>query len=336
MEKLEEGRVWYLAFGSNMNYSALTVMRQVKPRRAFAVTVPDYVLSFDIRGLAYMEPCWASIIKLKKHGEKSIDSKRGKKMVEGGEEVEKEMSLKGREEDVDKEADRRDVWSRCCPGLPYSGAIPPQLCGVVYDISEDDYRKIVVTEAGFAYDNLSCAYSTIEVDCITIKSSEMHTSTVENQLEGELLCSSKSQNFSEPQKMRARTLMALPRSTSPNLWPNYRYMNLIRNGAKRNNLPLSYQNHLESLCFYETLTWRKFILGFIYIVPFIIVWMLMKLFILPWGKRMGRQPYFVAKIFDAMMRTNQWGEAHLNGFIGSGWRTDDGQPRNTKEKRKKL
>lgn len=55
-----EESVWYFGYGSNMKSSVMT-SRKIEPLETCSVKVPDYILTFDVFGLAYSEPAMASI-----------------------------------------------------------------------------------------------------------------------------------------------------------------------------------------------------------------------------------------------------------------------------------
>lgn len=57
-------KVWYLAYGSNMSSSTFRGARGIAPLAEVAVRVPGWALTFDIYGLPYREPAFASIAPL--------------------------------------------------------------------------------------------------------------------------------------------------------------------------------------------------------------------------------------------------------------------------------
>lgn len=78
-----------------------------KPLSSHTVLVPTAFLSFDMRGLPYLEPCFTSAI------------------VEGVNDLGWEGLTK--EEKEGNEGYRKWVWERCCPGLEFTGELPPRL-----------------------------------------------------------------------------------------------------------------------------------------------------------------------------------------------------------------
>ncbi|KAG0281309.1 hypothetical protein BGZ97_009287, partial [Linnemannia gamsii] len=59
----EEETIWYLAYGSNMDPKVFTESRKITPLETIRVRVPDYWLSFDLGGIPFSEPCFASVLK---------------------------------------------------------------------------------------------------------------------------------------------------------------------------------------------------------------------------------------------------------------------------------
>jgi hypothetical protein len=56
--------IWYFAYGSNMKSTVMN-NRGITPISMQAVVVPSYVLCFDIFGIPYAEPAFASIAPLR-------------------------------------------------------------------------------------------------------------------------------------------------------------------------------------------------------------------------------------------------------------------------------
>lgn len=57
----EDATVWYFAYGSNMNEEILQGKRRVFPAEAVPAKLPGYRLVFDLPGLPYREPAFASV-----------------------------------------------------------------------------------------------------------------------------------------------------------------------------------------------------------------------------------------------------------------------------------
>eukprot|EP00834_Sanchytrium_tribonematis_P001973 NODE_53_length_30760_cov_1.203712.p14 type:complete len:231 gc:universal NODE_53_length_30760_cov_1.203712:27301-27993(+) len=54
--------VWYLAYGSNMNKDILIGRRKINPTDSRNVIIHDYQLSFNVPGIPFIEPSFASIL----------------------------------------------------------------------------------------------------------------------------------------------------------------------------------------------------------------------------------------------------------------------------------
>ncbi|KAL2842717.1 gliotoxin biosynthesis protein GliK [Aspergillus pseudoustus] len=174
--------IWYFAYGSNTRSSVMRG-RGIVPLDAQPVVVPSHRLCFDIFGIPYAEPAFASIVPIMLDA--TIDSPSGQ-------------------------------------------AIPP-VHGVAYLLTQDDYRRLVLSEgAGVGYDEITV--------CARIISLE------EAGQDGEIL---------------AHTLQA-KYPWRPNRAPSARYMNLIIDGANEFNLPYSYKSYLHSVPVYVPLrTYRS-------------------------------------------------------------------------------
>lgn len=109
--------VWYFGYGSNMKSSIMS-NRGITPLSTEVGIVPGYILTFDIFGIPYAEPSFASIARVSKP--ESISKELG-------------PSLLGTEET----------------------RIPP-VHGVLYLLKKEDYRRLVTSEgAGVGYDEIA-------------------------------------------------------------------------------------------------------------------------------------------------------------------------------------
>ncbi|KAH8602951.1 hypothetical protein B0O99DRAFT_647743 [Bisporella sp. PMI_857] len=112
------------------------------------------------------------------------------------------------------------------------------LIGVVYEVTPEDYRKIIATEGGGA------GYQDILVDCyIMPKDSSSITSTP----------------IAKP--FKAHTLLspssALTRPNPSYAQPSARYLKLITDGAEEHSLPAEYIAYLYSLQAYTITSYRQ-------------------------------------------------------------------------------
>ena len=58
---VDDDTVLYFAYGSNMNVDTFQGMRAMKPTRSSAVVLRGYELVFNVPGLPYVEPAFASV-----------------------------------------------------------------------------------------------------------------------------------------------------------------------------------------------------------------------------------------------------------------------------------
>ncbi|RHZ46030.1 uncharacterized protein CDV56_103712 [Aspergillus thermomutatus] len=72
--------IWYFAYGSNMKSSVMKA-RGITPLSAQAVVVPSHILCFDIFGIPYAEPSFASIAPMPRGTAGSTNDKDGQSLV---------------------------------------------------------------------------------------------------------------------------------------------------------------------------------------------------------------------------------------------------------------
>ena len=155
---------FYLVYGANLHRTvSLPTSRthQLTPRAAkllsallgptpplasYTVRVPSAFLSFDFAGIPFVEPCYTSAIVRGVNDRASSAEPGGSERGEEGVEY------------------RRWVWERCCPGLEFTGELPPALevrplssgriCGqeradssqgVAYDLSSTHVAQVVAS-----------------------------------------------------------------------------------------------------------------------------------------------------------------------------------------------
>jgi hypothetical protein len=99
--------IWYFAYGSNMRSSVMNG-RGIVPLAAVTVVVPTHVLTFDIFGIPYSEPSFASIAEVE-----HVDAADGKYST-----------------------------------MPLTRIGRPPVHGVAYLLSQEDYHRLVITEGG--------------------------------------------------------------------------------------------------------------------------------------------------------------------------------------------
>ncbi|KAF7563298.1 hypothetical protein G7046_g839 [Stylonectria norvegica] len=229
----------YLAYGSNLSAETFLGMRGIRPLSQTNVNVPTLQLTFDLPGLPYREPCFANVAFRKIPTNPKLPDPTNPPKVPPFD-----------------------------PNPPFQ---PPHatygsdlggLVGVVYEVTEEDYRTIIRTEGGGA------SYKEIIVPCLAIPP--------------KMTIPEKPPVPELPKPFLARTLYApfIPESnlpddprkkkwwyrfiTRPQRDPNYseasaRYLKLITDGAREHDLPDDYQAWLGSLRPYTITEWPQMV-----------------------------------------------------------------------------
>jgi len=107
----EDKTVLYLAYGSNLSAETFRGMRGIRPLSAVNVHVPSLTLTFDLAGIAYLEPCFANTAY--------------------------RTPPAGQEPFPQDPKYRKNRWQK-------------GLVGVLYEVTPADYRIIIATEGGGA------------------------------------------------------------------------------------------------------------------------------------------------------------------------------------------
>ncbi|KAG0207151.1 hypothetical protein BGX28_001541 [Mortierella sp. GBA30] len=148
--------IWYLAYGSNMDPKVFSGRRKIQPLESKPVIVPDYWLSFDIGGIPFVEPCFASILR--------IDTPR----------------LHDKDYALDVHArtqyGREFVWDETHQEHPLR-SYPPILQGVAHKITLRDWQLVIQSEGGWGHD-VPTGYNQIEVDCKIVGTDDHITAQV--------------------------------------------------------------------------------------------------------------------------------------------------------------
>lgn len=188
--------VYYLAYGSNLCANTFRRVRGITPLSQVNVVVPELKLTFDLPGIPYTEPCFANT----------------------------EYRVAPNPSDMCEQATRATKYrkDRWCKGL----------VGVVYEVTNADYAKLIATEGGGGY-----GYRDIVVDCYEIPA------------ESEIV-----DQYPQTAPFKAHTLFApalsRDRITRPDqsyAQPSARYLKLLTDGAEENALPLEYRDYLYQI-----------------------------------------------------------------------------------------
>ncbi|KAL2124878.1 hypothetical protein VTJ04DRAFT_1243 [Mycothermus thermophilus] len=255
--------VLYLAYGSNMAAETFLGMRGIRPLSQINVSAPSLDLTFDLPGVPYREPCFANTAMRKIPGKKPPFNPP-EMPPPGG-------VLPGRPRPDDHEdgiptannKTRDPVWTK-------------GLYGVVYEVTPDDYARIVATEGGGA------SYHEILVPCFalppTIHVPEQQPTYPPTPFLAHTLYAPRLPPDSDSQSSSSSTWSFLPsflrrlflparRPEGTHAQPSLRYLNLLRTGAREHDLPADYRAYLDALRPYRATTRRQklgqvFFLGF--------------------------------------------------------------------------
>ncbi|GAA6014854.1 hypothetical protein JCM11491_002138 [Sporobolomyces phaffii] len=97
-----------------------SLLQGLAPVSSSTVVVPSAFLSFDIKGVPFLEPCFANCI------------------VQGyNDRIESNSS------DDRSDAYKRWVWERCATGAEYEGNLPHALEGVVYEMTSSEFDVLL-------------------------------------------------------------------------------------------------------------------------------------------------------------------------------------------------
>ncbi|KAK9900911.1 hypothetical protein P389DRAFT_208329 [Cystobasidium minutum MCA 4210] len=131
--------VWYFAYGNFMNEATFkNVIGSPDPADTVTVVADNAWLSFDYRGIPYVEPAYASLI------------------IRGFNDQTPSLGGTGLSNDHD-ESYRRYIHDRCFPGIPYTppGELPPPAEGVAYRITAEQMASL----------NKSSGFRVAQVEC---------------------------------------------------------------------------------------------------------------------------------------------------------------------------
>lgn len=223
--------VFYLAYGSNLCYETFRGKRGIRPLAQLNVLVPELVLTFDMPGLPYLEPCFANTRYRTKKSKESETATTENTLLHHSSAAQSPFKY------------HKTRWQK-------------GLVGVVYEVTTADYAKIIATEGG------GSSYTDIIVTCYELPP---NSSTVPDSPDTTLTLSSlKAHTLYCPTFPHGHPALSHSGCVSrPD--PNYaqataRYLNLIITGAEEHALPQEYIGYLRNIRPY-TLTSRQQKLG---------------------------------------------------------------------------
>ncbi|CAK7199285.1 hypothetical protein SEUCBS139899_001960 [Sporothrix eucalyptigena] len=273
-----EETVLYLAYGSNMAAATFEGTRKIKPLSAVTVSAPTLRLTFDLPGIPYREPCFANTAIRKVKPPVPIPAPPG---APGP--IKPPVST--------------DSESRSPYGDP---AWDGPLYGVVYEVTRDDYARIIATEGGGA------SYQDVLVPCfvvaprmgvpekpvvpVPVKPFLAHTLCApmvppsddntdedgdnKNDDENDPDDGGDDSWFSRHWKAFLKWTTMRGRPNPGYAQPSKRYLGLLTTGAAEHELPQEYQDWLASLQPYTVTSWRQKVGSFLLIaasLPFLLI-----------------------------------------------------------------
>lgn len=269
-EELDKGltqrapTVLYLAYGSNLSAETFKGRRGIKPLGAQNVVVPELMLTFDLTGIPYLEPCFANVRYRQSRPSSPLD--------------EKENPIRGETERRLLPWYENPKWKK-------------GLVGVVYEVSLEDYATIIATEGGGA------SYKDVVVTCYTLPQNNEVPDDPDEMLgfKAHTLYSPASGSLDRD----SMPLLAQGRTARPDpdyAQPSARYLKLLTDGAAEHELPVDYQAYLKALKPYRATTTRQRYAVAIFlkvIRPFVfLIFGLQSMF----ADSRGRSPKWVANI----------------------------------------
>ena len=274
--------ILYLAYGSNLSSQTFQGRRGIRPITQTNVVVPELVMTFDLAGLPYLEPCFAN-------------------------------TRYRSEEPTPTSASYPEASSPTDPEKANPPTTPKDyhktrwhkgLVGVVYEVTPTDYSHIIATEGGGA------SYQDILIKCHPLPASTttvpLHPTTPF--FLAHTLYSPSIPPGTTPPKTGGRFSRADPNYAQPSA----RYLKLITDGADEHNLPLEYKTYLHQLRPYTPTSQKQRLGAFI----FEKLWVPFLLLILGLNERFsdkkGRAPKWLVVLSGAIFGA-MWGS--YDGFF---------------------
>ena len=225
--------VLYLAYGSNLCAETFQGKRGIQPLAAINVVVPELIMTFDLPGIPYTEPCFANTKyrHIPSSSPSSISEKSPLLQVTSPNAC---LSNSKRKREY-----QNPQWRK-------------GLVGVVYEVSLSDYAHIIATEGG------GSSYQDILIVCYPLTSDATHVPSDPSTppFKAHTLYSP----IYPPGKAPPSADGTLSRPDPGYAQPSPRYLKLITNGAEEHAFPAEYKAYLHRLQPY-TMTSSKQQLG---------------------------------------------------------------------------
>lgn len=294
--------VLYLAYGSNLCAETFQGKRGIKPLAQLNVVVPELVMTFDLAGLPYVEPCFANTRYRKQTT--TIPA------VTAESDLEKAPLLNS----GGSPRYHKDGWKK-------------GLVGVVYEVTKEDYAIIIATEGGGA------SYQDVEVDCYELP---VGTDTVPEDPNSSSTPFKAHTLFSPaippspPGQLPPKSGGRISRPDPSYAQASARYLKLITDGADEHQLPAEYKKYLHELRPYTITTTKQELGRFISVTiwsPIVMTIFGLEKFL---ADKKGKSPAWLVELLGAIFKA-VWASYDLffKGLFGDGERTieedeDDG------------
>lgn len=222
--------VFYLAYGSNLSAETFLGKRGIKPLSQENVCVPELKLTFDLPGIAYIEPCFANSGWRNHH-------------------------------DSQSEAQSTDIAKK--PRYHKDRWLKP-LVGVLYELTPLDFAHVIATEGGGA------SYHDIIVDCYPLEpnATTVPETPTNEPIKGHTLFAPALPNPKPPNPPPTTAInppTCVPNTATPTIQdinaldqrysrpnpsyaqPSARYLKLITDGAREHALPHEYRDYIAQI-----------------------------------------------------------------------------------------
>ena len=276
----------YLAYGSNLAAATFLGRRGIRPLSQVNVVVPELVMTFDLPGLPYTEPCFAnSAYRSHKPPATAISDSEKAALLP----------------DSERAKYSNPHW-------------PKGLVGVVYEVTPSDFAHIIATEGGGA------SYQDVLVDCYVLPSST--TTVPAHPTTAPFKAHTLLDPIAPPDQPPPRDGGRFSRPDPEYAQPSARYIKLITDGADEHGLPEEYKVYLHELQPY-TITTNKQRLGrFVFMMTWYPLVMAMFQLARLFQDKNGLSPPWLVMLTGAVFR-GVWisYDGFFKGLFGDGERT---------------
>jgi hypothetical protein len=288
--------VLYLAYGSNLCDETFLGKRGIRPLSAINVVVPSAVMTFDLPGIAYSEPCFANIRK-----RSSPDDEKAPPAPPHDRPISEPHAPEY----------HKDRWHK-------------GLVGVVYEVTLADYAHIIATEGGGAgYQDVLIACHPLAEDTRELVPVYPTTAAFQAHTLFASAPASKPHPMPDSSSITTITTTTTPRADPSYAQPSARYLALITSGATERRLPLEYQDYLHQIRAYRITTTAQQIGSLLYMALWGPIFTLVLKILAPiCADKHGRFPAWLAALTRAMFATS-WRSYDLlfKPVFGDGERT---------------